>query len=417
MKKRYCVTLSLLMITLSLGAAGIQEPSGPVSHRVFSAETDQAFFTRSVQQFSDQLFFVNNLGGKNAMVSPLSVLLALGMTTNGADGATLSSILDVLIPEQGTLGQFNNANTQYLQGIQDLSDVELSIANSLWLNKEVRFNQDFLTKTQEVYHASAKNLDFSATTSLTAINSWVSDATRGTIRTILDSLDPAALMYLINAVYFKGDWENPFTKEDTYKQDFFVQDKTVAVPFMHQSSRFPYAKALDAQMLMMDYTNDRFALVAILPATDTELKTWLADQKAQGAFTKRMFFAVEKMQQTRMDLSMPKFEASYKDSLVDELQRLGMADPFDGAKADFSLMTETRSKDLVIGEVLHKTFIRVDEKGSEAAAVTSIMIKATSMPIREELELRFDRPFFYAIIDKQAKIPLFMGTVENPLSE
>ncbi len=417
MHKRLTVTLSLLLITLSLGASGMQEPRGPVTHRLATAETDQDFFRQSVQEFSDQLFFVNNLGEKNAMISPLSVLLALGMTTNGAAGTTLSSILDVLIPEQGTLEQFNDANTQYLQGIQDLSDVELSIANSLWLNRDVRFDRNFLTKTQDAYHASAGNLDFSSSSSLTAIHAWVSDATRGTIRTILDSLDPAALVYLINAVHFKGDWEKPFTKEDTYKQDFFVQDTTVAVPFMHQSSRFPYAKALDAQMLMMDYTNDRFALVAILPSKDTDLQSWLADQKEQGTFTERMFSAVDKMQQTRMDLSMPKFEASYKDSLVDELKLLGMADPFDGAKADFSLMTETRSKDLVIGEVLHKTFIRVDEKGSEAAAVTSIMIKATSMPIREELELRLDRPFLYVIIDKQAKIPLFIGTMAHPLAE
>lgn len=417
MIKRFTVICSLLLTTLSLSAVGIQEQRGPVSHRAATTETDQAFFTRSVQQFSDQLFFAGSFHDKNAMISPLSVLLALGMTTNGADGTTLESMLDVLAPEQGTLGQFNTANTHYLDSIKGLRDVELSIANSLWLNKQVRFDQAFLTKTKNVYRATAKNLDFSATSSLTAINSWVSDATRGTIKTILDSLDPAALMYLINAVYFKGDWENPFTKESTYKQDFFLKDTTVEVPFMHKSAYLPYAKALNAQMLMMGYSNERFALVALLPAKDTDLKTWLADQKKQGTFTERMFSAVDKMQQTHMELSIPKFEASYTDSLVDELKQLGMTDPFDGAKADFSLMTESRGKDLVIGEVLHKTFIRVDEKGSEAAAVTSIMMRATSMPIREELELSFERPFFYAIIDREAKIPLFMGTMENPLAE
>ena len=123
------------------------------------------------------------------------------------------------------------------------------------------------------------------------------------------------------------------------------------------------------------------------------------------------------MQMTRMELSLPKFEASYKDSLADELKQLGMVDPFDRGKADFSRMTESGSKDLVIGEVLHKTFIRIDEKGSEAAAVTSVMIKVTSMPIRESLELSFDRPFFYAIIDREAGIPLFMGTMVDPASE
>ena len=415
--KRYSVTLSLLLITTLIGAVGIQEQRSPVSHRTATAESDQAFFTRSVQQFSDQLFFAESFQENNAMLSPLSVLLALGMTTNGADGTTLSSMLDVLVPQQGTLEQFNNANTHYLDSIQSLSDVQLSIANSLWLNKDVRFNQAFLDKTKKVYHAEAKNLDFSAKSSLTTINSWVSDATRGTIKTILDSLDPASLLYLINAVYFKGDWDFPFTKESTYAQDFFLKDTTVKAPFMHQSTSLPYAKALDAQMLMMSYTNDRFALVAILPPEGTELGAWLASQKEQGTFTERMFSSVERLKSTRMELSIPKFEASYTDSLVDELKALGMGDPFDGAKADFSRMTESKSKDLVIGEVLHKTFIRVDEKGSEAAAVTSIMMRATSMPIREELELSFDRPFFYAIIDREAQIPLFMGTMENPLAE
>ncbi len=415
--KRYSVTLSLLLIIALLGAAGIQEPMRPVLTRTATAENSQTFFTRSVQQFSDQLFFVGSFQDKNAMLSPLAVLLALGMTTNGADGTTLDSMLDVLVAKEGTLEQFNKANTHYLSSIKGLSDVQLSIANSLWLNNQIRFNQAFLTKTKETYHASAKNLDFSARSSLTAINNWVSDATRGTITSILDSMDPAALMYLINAVYFKGDWEKPFTKESTYAEDFFLKDASVRVPFMHQSTQLPYAKALDAQMLMMPYTNDRFALVAILPPEGTDLRAWLANQKSQGGFTERLFSSVGNLKNTRMELAIPKFEASYKDSLVGELKALGMSDPFDGAKADFSLMTESKSKPLVIGEVLHKTFIRVDEKGSEAAAVTSVMIKMTSMPIREELELSFDRPFFYAIIDREAKIPLFMGTMENPLAE
>ncbi len=415
--KKYSVLLSLLLITALLGASGIQEPIPPSSNRVATEESDQVFFTRSVQEFSDQLFFVDSCTEKNTMISPLSVLLALGMTTNGADGSTLASILDLLVSNKGTLQQLNEANTHYLESIRNLSDIELSIANSLWLNKEVRFDQRFLNKTQDVYAASAKNLDFSAGSSLATIHSWVSDATRGTITSILDSLDPTALMYLINAVYFKGDWENPFTKESTYPEDFLLKDTSVQVPFMHQGSYLPYAMAMDAQILMMPYSNNRFALVAILPSETTDLSSWLASQKNRGGFTQRMFTSVESLQRTRMELSFPKFEASYKDSLVQELKQLGMRDPFDETRADFSLMTESKRKDLVIGDVLHKTFIRVDEMGSEAAAVTSVMMRVTSMPIREELNLSFDRPFFYAIIDRESKIPLFMGTMENPLTE
>lgn len=414
--KRYSVTVLVLLITTMLGCAGLKEPIYPEPSQQL-VETDQQFFTRSVQSFSDQLFFVEGFNEKNAMLSPLSVLLALGMTANGADGSTLTSMLDVLVAKQGTLEQFNAANTHYLTGIQGLKDVELSIANSLWLNKDILFDQAFLTKTKSAYQATPKSLDFSARSSLTTINSWVSDETRGTITSILDSLDPNALMYLINAVYFKGDWMKPFTKESTYPKDFFLADSTVKTPFMHQSASFPYSKALDAQMLMMPYTNERFALVAILPPQSTDLSSWLAAQKDEGSFTQRLFTSVDSMKRTRMELSFPKFEASYKDSLVKELKTLGMGDPFDGSKADFSLMTESRSKALVIDDVLHKTFIRVDEKGSEAAAVTSVMIKMTSMPIREELELDFNRPFFYAIIDREARIPLFMGTMENPASK
>ncbi|MDY0287595.1 MAG: serpin family protein [Sphaerochaeta sp.] len=414
--KRYSVTVLVLLITTMLGCAGLKEPTTPEPTGQ-PAETDQQFFTRSVQSFSDQLFFVEGFNEKNAMLSPLSVLLAMGMTANGADGSTLSSMLDVLVAKQGTLEQFNAANTRYLTGVQGLKDVQLSIANSLWLNKDILFDQAFLTKTKGAYQATAKSLDFSARSSLKTINSWVSEATRGTIPSILDSLDPYALMYLVNAVYFKGDWMTPFTKEGTYPKDFFLKGSTVETPFMHQSASFPYAEALDAQMLMMPYTNERFALVAILPPHSSDLSSWLAAQKSEGSFTQRLFTSADSMEMTRMELSFPKFELSYKDSLAKELKTLGMADPFDGSKADFSRMTENRSKALVIEDVLHKTFIRVDEKGSEAAAVTSVMIKMTSMPMREELELHFNRPFFYAIIDREARIPLFMGTMENPASQ
>lgn len=412
--KNYSMIPILMLIPTLLFSAGLLEPDPVVMQ---GGQTSEELFTHSVQQFSDKLFFEGDLADGNAMLSPLSVLLALGMTANGAEGTTLSSMLDVLVAKRGTLEQFNNANAAYLDSIKSLDDVELSIANSLWLNKSVPFDREFLSRTKNTYHASAEALDFSAGSSLALINSWVNDATGGTITSILDAIDPDALMYLINAVYFKGDWSSPFTKEDTYEEDFHLNGNTIRVPFMHQSAGLPYVEAMDAQMLMMPYSNERFALITILPSGSADLNSWLALQRDRGGFTQRMFTAIERMQMTRMELSLPKFEASYKDSLADELKQLGMVDPFDRGKADFSRMTESGSKDLVIGEVLHKTFIRIDEKGSEAAAVTSVMIKVTSMPIRESLELSFDRPFFYAIIDREAGIPLFMGTMVDPASE
>lgn len=147
--KKYSVTLILLFISALLGASGLQEMSSLTPGSPITIDSKQEFFTRSVQLFSDQLFFVESLKENNAMLSPLSVLLALGMTTNGADGATLSSMLDVLLPKQGTLKLFNEANAQYLDSIKNLNKVELSIANSLWLNREVRFDQAFLNKTSE----------------------------------------------------------------------------------------------------------------------------------------------------------------------------------------------------------------------------------------------------------------------------
>ncbi|MDT4762760.1 serpin family protein [Sphaerochaeta sp. PS] len=407
--KKHLVLMALLVLSTFLGSAGLAEKA-PVER----VGNNPALFTQSVQQFSDKLFFAQNYHGENAMLSPLSVYLALGMTANGANGNTLSSMLDLLAPERGSLESLNRGNAHYVQGLADLADIELSIANSIWLNQKIPFDQGFLKKDREYYKATAKNLDFGAKSSLSTINGWVSDSTRGTIKSIIDSIDPSALMYLINAVYFKGDWLNPFTKGSTYDQGFSVEDEQVVVPFMHQSSSFPYAEALGGQVLLLPYSNERFAFVAILPNEETTLDTWLASQKQQG-FTQRLFDAVDTLHYTRMDLSLPKFEASYSDSLVDELELLGMTDPFDAGEADFSLMVESRTKDLVIGEILHKTFIRVDEKGSEAAAVTAIMMKATSMAYREELlVLTFDRPFFYAIIDREAEISLFMGTMQNP---
>lgn len=371
------------------------------------------FFAGSVQQFSDRLFFANISGQGNVMISPLSVFQALSMTANGAAGTTEKAMLEVLAPDDPDLALLNLASKDYLDGLESISEVQMNIANSIFLNNQAKIDAVFLQTTKKTYGSETKALDFYNPKSEKTINDWVKKATKGTIDSIIDTVEPDMIMYLLNAIYFKADWNIPFDAYDTYDQKFSTEKKAVMVPFMHQSTSLPYLEDREAQMLILSYKDERFAFVAILPPEGTPIRTWLENQKTSD-FSKAIATYPQRAKYTRMRLSLPKFEARYTKALSDEMKQLGMGIAFDPQHADFSNMLQNRSKEIVISEILHKTFIRVDEKGSEAAAVTAVMMKATSMAPQAMVELHFNRPFFYAIVDTERSIPLFMGILDNP---
>lgn len=400
-------TLSLLLLLIGFSAIAmpLQEEQGTT----LSGEQQTALFTQSVQAFSDKLFFAADVAGRNRMISPLSVLLALGMTANGSVGATQQEMLAVLTDSSLTVEDLNQASLSYLKS----AGKELSIANSLWLNDRMDLSSRFLSRVRKNYQAEARNLDFHTQKSTKVINDWVSDATRGAIDGIIDQVQPDVILYLINAISFKDAWRNEFEERSTRDMTFHAKTGDIRSPFLNQTSHYRYLHQNGASYLYLPYKSERYAMTAILPDEGGDVYTFLDTQKRAG-FSSSLFAYLQQAEYENITLSFPKFESNYADGLVDELQRLGMKRCFDASLADFSAMLASNRPDAVIDEVLHKTFIRVDETGTEAAAVTAVIMKATSMAPTETLRLLFDRPFFYAILDLERNIPLFMGVLDNP---
>ena len=348
----------------------------------------------------------------NLMVSPASVFLALAMTLNGADGETKAAMLDVLAGQGITLDDINLASRDWQAQLSRTgSKTTLKIANSIWFDQDFAPYQPFLQANADYYAADARKLNFKDPGTPAVINAWVKSATQGTIDKIIESIRTDVVMYLINAIYFKSDWATPFDRNDTFDQPFNAPDGSVEVPFLHRNGNMTYFAALDSTGISLPYDDGQFALFALLPDNAASPREWLARQDPAKLFPELARAMAEP--EISVDLALPKFESSYEDSLADELKSLGMAIAFDPDHADFSLMNESHVRNLYIGEVLHKTYVRVDEKGTEAAAVTSVEMRVTSMPVSDR-QIVFDHPFVYGIMDQKTGVPLFVGILENP---
>lgn len=369
---------------------------------------------KTINRFSAALLELsagNNEG--NLMISPASVHLALAMTANGAEGETKAAMLETLAGRGLSIDRLNRASRDWAALLSRTGEkTTLGIANSIWFDKGYSPSKSFLQRNRDFFGAEARSLDFRDKGAPGVINGWVKKATRGTIEKIIESIRRDEVMFLVNAVYFKSDWQVPFEKNDTRKQVFHAPGKDVEVEFMHRTGRMTVMSGNGATGVALPYDDGQFGFFALLPDGQSSPREWLAKQDKASLFDDIAGMMGQKAGFT-VELALPKFESSYEDTLEDELARLGMGIAFDPGRADFSGMSERHAKDLFIGTVRHKTFVRVDEKGTEAAAVTSVGMRLTGMPLIER-QLVFDRPFLYGIMDMKAGIPLFVGIMENP---
>ncbi|MDW7658579.1 MAG: serpin family protein [Bacillota bacterium] len=365
-----------------------------------------------ISRFSAQLLLESVKNEGNIMISPASVFLALAMTVNGADTETRDAMLQVLAGQDITIDQINQLSRDWMALLEKSeSKTQMSLANSIWFRDGFVPYQPFLQSNADYYKAGARNLDFSDPGAPAIINGWVKEATHDLIDKLIEKIEPSTVMFLINTLYFKADWMTPFIKNDTWKQKFATPAGSVEVDFMHRTDHMRYFADLDAKGVALPYDNEQFVYFAILPDDDVDPHTWLAQQEAASLFD-RLGTMVAQDAQTAVALALPRYEVKYDDSLVNELTTLGMGIAFNGGLADFSRLNEARSKGLYISEVKHKTAIRVDEKGTEAAAATVVVIDKSAKAYDEELV--FDRPFLYGIMDMETKLPLFVGILEDP---
>ena len=367
----------------------------------------------AVMRYSGDLLLRSLDNDYNVMVSPASVFFALAMTMNGADKQTREDMISTLSEAGLTAEQINEFSRIWLSHLMsgggDKTDI--SIANSIWFRNGFDADKDFLQTNADYYGAGARELDFAADESLEIINSWVNYNTNGLIDKIIEQISPTTVMYLINTVYFKSEWQQPFLHQDTRKFPFVTPQGEIEHDFMFSVGNQIYFELENARGLVKPYDDGRFAYVAVMPDEQTEVRAWLNEQSSEELFN-NLYAAVNSAESVFMQLGLPKYEAEYEDSLNNELTDMGMGVAFDGGTADFSLLNAGRRQGLYISEVKHKTFIAVDEKGTEAAAATSVAVDE-SAPMVEQ-ELYFDRPFFYAIIDTENGLPLFSGVLDNP---
>lgn len=367
---------------------------------------------QAVLNFTWNMFKVSSQNEGNIMVSPASAYFALAMTLNGADKETKAAMQQALSAQNIATDAFNIGLRDWMNSLTSNKNlVKLSIANSVWLRDDFEADEAFLQQNADYFSAAVQSLDFSKKSSINTINKWVKDSTNDTIDKVVDKMSANAVMYLINAIYFKGNWKEQFSANDTYKMDFNAPNGKVDAKFMNRTGDIEHLNANGITGVKLPYLDEKFAFVGLLPKEGQSPRDLINNLTASDLSALLNSGVIEVI-----ELSLPKFESSYEDSLNDELSKLGMEIAFDPSSADFSLMKKSRDKELYISEVKHETFIRVDEKGTEAAAVTSVEM-VESAPAIELPKVVFDRPFVYGIIDVTTGIPLFMGIMENPTTK
>jgi serine protease inhibitor len=354
-------------------------------------------FKAAASSFAAELFKDNYSKGKTTLVSPLSVLTALALVQNGAQGNTLAQLEQALGGlDRDTLNAYMRAYCDFLTE----SD-ELKIANSVWTDSSAEAKRDFLQKAVDSYSAQLFSAPLSDPKTVESVNSWVKKNTDGMIPKIIEKADRYAVMMLVNAIAFDAKWETPYKRSDIEKLEFTSYSGSKKKTDFMCSTENVYLKDGGAVGFMKPYKNGRFAFAALLPDENTGIDDYVAS--LSGDKLMKIFSSAKRGNE--VNVKMPKFRAEYSTQLIDTLKKMGVKDAFDSKTADFSSLIENR--DAYIATVVHKTFIEVDENGTRAAAST--LVGADTMSLMEPYSVCLDRPFVYMIVDTETNLPLFIG--------
>jgi serine protease inhibitor len=411
--------LTVLAITAIAGAGCAGDGLGPIVELPRALSPAEARVIQGSNSFAFGLLgeLLAASDTPNVFISPLSASMALGMTMNGAEGETWSQMRDALGFAGMDEAQINQAYRDLMTLLLGLdSRVRFGIANGIWAHHDVSLLPDYIQRVATHFDAETRSVDFADPGTRTAMNDWVAAATNGRIENMIESIPPDVLMYLINAVYFKGDWRSQFSRS-----------RTAAAPFVREDGSQRQVQMMDGKVgyrvihswdpaaptgVELPYARGAFTAVAMLPPQGQSVRDWVAGlDHLDWAGWMATFDEQARTEDTGlegMQVRLPRFEIEWSDSLVASLQKLGMVDAFEPHLANFSRMTGGR--DLFIDEAFQKTFLKVDEEGTEAAAATAIGMGPTSAPP----SLVFDRPFLFAIRERFSGTILFIGVIGDP---
>lgn len=419
--KTIALVLVLGLITTACAGAGTGSVAMAASDIPRAAANDVpagdvTSVASSMESLGTDLYAVLATDDGNLVFSPASIMIALAMTYAGARGATAEEMADVLHIDldDPSFHQAMNALDLALESRnfeQGDDKVQLSVANSLWAQQDTTFEKPFLDTLAADYGAGVRLVDFktAAEAARVQINHWVADETNDKITDLIPSgaLDPMTRLVLVNAIYLDATWAQQFDPNDTADLPFHrLAGDTVTVPMMHQTGRFAYGAGDGWQAIQMPYSGNDLAMLVIVP---DQGRFHEVEGRLGGGLIDDAVAAAAGV--TDVSLTIPKFEFRTKAGLNDALGTLGMHDAFDPAKADFSGMTTEEA--LYISDAIHEAYISVDEEGTEAAAATAIVMRATSAPL-SEVQLTVDRPFIFALRDTTTGAVLFLGRVMDP---
>lgn len=344
--------------------------------------------------------------GTNTFVSPVSVALALAMAYGGAAGGTEQSMAEALRVDDMERTEFFRISGALTRSLHGEDDVDLAIANSLWLRKGFTFYDDFARFNRRVFEA-----DIFTGLHAQRINDWVKEKTREKITKIVDTVPPEVIAYIINAIYFKGTWTKEFDTKLTREEDFHLAGGgVIRWPRMRRSGEYRYLEGDGFRAACLPYGTGRVSMYVFLPDEGTGLQAFqdMMNVKAWESW-------MTGFQRRKGHIELPRFTMEFETSLASSLQRIGMKEPFSPGMADFSRMGPIEKGNIYISDVIHKTYVDVNEEGTEAAAVTSVVVSVTSArPTVKPFSLIVDRPFFFAIRDNETGAVLFIGSVFDP---
>ena len=400
---KYLLIISLVLLASCTTSNEVQDTK---NMELNLTQSEKQLFAKTTD-FGINFFqkVAHNQTYKNRMISPLSVSMALSMTLNGADKNTLTEMQNILGFENLSVEEINKINKSLIEKLTKADKkVVFNIANSIWYKNGFPVKDKFIADNKNYYNAEVNSLDFSTIAALNTINSWVNNKTNGKIEKIIDEIDPMSVMFLINALYFNADWKYKFDAAKTITTNFYDDNGNVVTPNAKLMKITANLKGYSDENLIcaeLPYGDSLFSMKIIKPAGNKNLNDII------GLLDRTYINKINKESEvSEIDVKLPRFKFANEMELRDILYAMGMKDAFTGS-ANFSKIADW---DLYISRVLHKTYIDVNEKGTEAAAVTSVEIRYTSVGV----DYTYNQPFIFIISAYGTDNIMFIGTVVNP---
>lgn len=363
-------------------------------------------FTASQNELALKVFAESSKSNtdRNVLISPISLIGILGMLANGADNETLNEIVALL----GDNSEATNHNIYSFWNSVPKSS-KITNTNSVWIKDDNNFSvkNSFLQANANYYGADIFKMPFDEKAA-DEINGWVNNATKGEISSIVNEIDKSTCLYLINALTFDAEWHTPYAKRDITSGVFNSPDGTTNVTMMTAKENY-YINTGNATGFIKDYKNGGYRFIALLPNEDLDINEYI-DTLKNGSIAS----IIEKAIERHVTSVMPKFNSTFEISFDDTLKSIGITAAFNPDKANFTKLGSYNGANLFLANILQKTYISVDEKGTKAGAVTKAEIAAKTSLEERPVTVALDRPFVYAIVEAKSNIPLFIGKVIKP---